>query len=110
MILRPPKSTRTDTLFPYTTLFRSLEQAQGACDALAQVTKAADGIDPLALLYVQSGLLMTAILLYARATATSGSKSERGSVQLDASKLLPEQQADHDMIIRLRNEIGRAHV
>src|SRR3546814_13841799 len=46
---------------------------------------------------------MTAILLYARATATSGSKSERGSVQLDASKLSPEQQADHDMIIRLRN-------
>src|SRR3546814_6303407 len=26
MIRRPPKSTRTDTLFPYTTLFRSLEQ------------------------------------------------------------------------------------
>src|SRR6056297_3712188 len=23
MILRPPRSTRTDTLFPYTTLFRS---------------------------------------------------------------------------------------
>src|SRR3546814_10944057 len=27
MIGRPPRSTRTDTLFPYTTLFRSLEQA-----------------------------------------------------------------------------------
>src|SRR3546814_21102694 len=25
MILRPPRSTRTDTLFPYTTLFRSTE-------------------------------------------------------------------------------------
>src|SRR3546814_15971606 len=25
MILRPPRSTRTDTLFPYTTLFRSRE-------------------------------------------------------------------------------------
>src|SRR3546814_4207182 len=25
MILRPPRSTRTDTLFPYTTLFRSVE-------------------------------------------------------------------------------------
>src|SRR3546814_14549748 len=25
MIRRPPRSTRTDTLFPYTTLFRSLE-------------------------------------------------------------------------------------
>src|SRR3546814_7543732 len=28
MILRPPRSTRTDTLFPYTTLFRS-EYADG---------------------------------------------------------------------------------
>src|SRR3546814_17091522 len=27
MILRPPRSTRTDTLFPYTTLFRSLSLA-----------------------------------------------------------------------------------
>src|SRR3546814_11288809 len=26
MIRRPPRSTRTDTLFPYTTLFRSWEQ------------------------------------------------------------------------------------
>src|SRR3546814_17226185 len=25
MILRPPRSTRTDTLFPYTTLFRSVD-------------------------------------------------------------------------------------
>src|SRR3546814_10195264 len=25
MILRPPRSTRTDTRFPYTTLFRSIE-------------------------------------------------------------------------------------
>src|SRR3546814_1989859 len=32
MIRRPPRSTRTDTLFPYTTLFRSLLQplADGA--------------------------------------------------------------------------------
>src|SRR3546814_4066941 len=27
MIRRPPRSTRTDTLFPYTTLFRSVAQA-----------------------------------------------------------------------------------
>src|SRR3546814_7744930 len=27
MIRRPPRSTRTDTLFPYTTLFRSSEDA-----------------------------------------------------------------------------------
>src|SRR3546814_12602358 len=29
MIRRPPRSTRTDTLFPYTTLFRSLSAADG---------------------------------------------------------------------------------
>src|SRR3546814_6393470 len=29
MIRRPPRSTRTDTLFPYTTLFRSPKTAQG---------------------------------------------------------------------------------
>src|SRR3546814_10849202 len=28
MIRRPPRSTRTDTLFPYTTLFRSVEVAR----------------------------------------------------------------------------------
>src|SRR3546814_7413600 len=30
MIRRPPRSTRTDTLFPYTTLFRSLDDARKA--------------------------------------------------------------------------------
>src|SRR3546814_9778561 len=30
MIRRPPRSTRTDTLFPYTTLFRGLDPAVGA--------------------------------------------------------------------------------
>src|SRR3546814_11669991 len=29
MIRRPPRSTRTDTLFPYTTLFRSSRRIQG---------------------------------------------------------------------------------
>src|SRR3546814_12080990 len=28
MIRRPPRSTRTDTLFPYTTLFRSVAQTR----------------------------------------------------------------------------------
>src|SRR3546814_18237518 len=30
MIRRPPRSTRTDTLFPYTTLFRSLSVPEAA--------------------------------------------------------------------------------
>src|SRR3546814_11338462 len=37
MILRPPRSTRTDTLFPYTTLFRSIYFGNaGACDSIAK--------------------------------------------------------------------------
>src|SRR3546814_13849711 len=32
MILRPPRSTRTDTLFPYTTLFRSHDEGGLAWD------------------------------------------------------------------------------
>src|SRR3546814_16345939 len=33
MIRRPPRSTRTDTLFPYTTLFRSLHLLHDAASA-----------------------------------------------------------------------------
>src|SRR3546814_2393891 len=32
MIRRPPRSTRTDTLFPYTTLFRSIASASQGVD------------------------------------------------------------------------------
>src|SRR3546814_12364071 len=50
MIRRPPRSTRTDTLFPYTTLFRShalqsLRQARGLRiigDAVLQCPRLAD--------------------------------------------------------------------
>src|SRR3546814_14142359 len=34
MLRRPPRSTRTDTLFPYTTLFRSVGTAAGDAPAL----------------------------------------------------------------------------
>src|SRR3546814_11223783 len=33
MIRRPPRSTRTDTLFPYTTLFRSADRLMAEADA-----------------------------------------------------------------------------
>src|SRR3546814_6292727 len=38
MIRRPPRSTRTDTLFPYTTLFRS-----GAGDSILDSDRRPDG-------------------------------------------------------------------
>src|SRR3546814_3701677 len=39
MIRRPPRSTRTDTLFPYTTLFRSTERTK-TWDLRANVRRA----------------------------------------------------------------------
>src|SRR3546814_11460166 len=49
MIRRPPRSTRTDTLFPYTTLFRSKVLAFSAF-APASLRDVADVILPIALL------------------------------------------------------------
>src|SRR3546814_9207409 len=37
MIRRPPRSTRTDTLFPYTTLFRSIVGMTGECAGYAEL-------------------------------------------------------------------------
>src|SRR3546814_8656447 len=47
MIRRPPRSTRTDTLFPYTTLFRSTGRAPGLAVVLV-------GDDPASAVYVGS--------------------------------------------------------
>src|SRR3546814_19188100 len=41
MIRRPPRSTRTDTLFPYTTLFRSLNAIPSS--AIARIEVLRDG-------------------------------------------------------------------
>src|SRR3546814_2293782 len=37
MIRRPPRSTRTDTLFPYTTLFRSIDLDRGDDDDIGDL-------------------------------------------------------------------------
>src|SRR3546814_1893498 len=43
MIRRPPRSTRTDTLFPYTTLFRSLRAAALSAAGRRRRAAPADG-------------------------------------------------------------------
>src|SRR3546814_20769896 len=43
MIRRPPRSTRTDTLFPYTTLFRSRPAAAGGARSKARMKVAVLG-------------------------------------------------------------------
>src|SRR3546814_1915500 len=46
MIRRPPRSTRTDTLFPYTTLFRSRAAWAGRSFRLANRQAGAAGRNP----------------------------------------------------------------
>src|SRR3546814_9612685 len=57
MIRRPPRSTRTDTLLPYTTLFRSRAEAEDLADSvfveydeLPAVTNVLKALEPDALL------------------------------------------------------------
>src|SRR3546814_12615691 len=47
MIRRPPRSTRTDTLFPYTTLFRSLESHAAPHDLVDLARNPATSCDTL---------------------------------------------------------------
>jgi hypothetical protein len=56
----------------------------------------------------ENALLMAAVLLYARATSTSGSMGERGSVDI-ASKLEEKQLIDHGALLDVRNR-ALAHV
>src|SRR3546814_1416516 len=43
MIRRPPRSTRTDTLFPYTTLFRSVVPCAVAADPNVEIAATLTG-------------------------------------------------------------------
>src|SRR3546814_13792422 len=81
MIRRPPRSTRTNTLFPYTTLFRSkLESLQDSWKEKAELALSKDRED--------------------LATAALVEKQKAGDM---AEKLKAE-------IAVLDDEIGRAHV
>src|SRR3546814_9245565 len=44
MIRRPPRSNRTDTLFPYTTLFRSVDDARNALQGQSRPPRSGAGL------------------------------------------------------------------
>src|SRR3546814_12595046 len=62
MIRRPPRSTRTDTLFPYTTLFRSPPPATKALDEILANHAAQD----FPKLVIRQRILERDLLRYAR--------------------------------------------
>src|SRR3546814_14122733 len=89
MIRRPPRSTRTDTLFPYTTLFRSCENELGPAIIIGATTGAqADKVfKPAKLMVERVSELREAFALTAWARSIKcGHRG--GTVQLIISKSL----------------------
>src|SRR3546814_16980944 len=59
IIRRPPRSTRTDTLFPYTTLFRSPADAVLKTSWLATLSKKINAVPSL---YLEAGAIHGCVL------------------------------------------------
>src|SRR3546814_18644194 len=94
MIRRPPRSTRTDTLFPYTTLFRSplakgAEQAGGSIEnALGRAIRTGKfGFDDLkrVALAVLAEIATASLSVGAGATSGGLAGGDRKSTRLNSS-------------------------
>src|SRR3546814_11046341 len=75
MIRRPPRSTRTDTLFPYTTLFRSAYGRRRFLDR----ARSGDGIDDLWQELAAAGLIGALV------PPEYGGSGDRKSTRLNSS-------------------------
>ena len=85
-----------------------LAQARTCCEALDALLLSPRKQGTLGRAAMEAALLQSAVVLYARATATGGKKGERGAVQI-RHKLAPKQRTDHDALIQIRNR-AIAHV
>src|SRR3546814_7241910 len=119
MIRRPPRSTRTDTLFPYTTLFRSVFERSAKSIRLTPEIKAAFGLSAdsvapndliRAILTAPVDLLFFGgIGTYVKATReTAAEVGDRGNdaVRIDAAQIRAKVVGEGANL----GEIGRAHV
>src|SRR3546814_4165190 len=89
MIRRPPRSTRTDTLFPYTTLFRSGSANAGSINGWSrhqQSTAEQDRPlpDDLARTGLPRGVLRGAVLLTGQDVAVFVGRSEEHTSELQS--------------------------
>src|SRR3546814_18089899 len=104
MIRRPPRPTRTDTLFPYTTLFRSLRRSP----ALVNVVN--EGSTTMEKIALVTGAQRPEVVAYARMLARQGQHIVPASTEwakaVDAALTLqPEGHSDRPLHYK---GIGRA--
>lgn len=85
-----------------------IAQAQSNVDALRPLLASSRGQGTIGRAATENALLFQAVILYARATATSGQSGERGSISI-LEKLDDAQRIDHKSLVDLRNR-AVAHV
>src|SRR3546814_6252835 len=99
MILRPPRSTRTDTLFPYTTLFRLAARADRLLNhILSDLNAMPPTMRRLAVIQFLSWFAMFILFIYATPVVAA--------YQFGATDPTPQAYNDGADWV----EIGRAHV
>src|SRR3546814_9978878 len=67
MLRRPPRSTRTDTLFPYTTLFRSIERSRERRRPIGTKSVALRGqhlVNKMGRMFIAGGVVFLAAALF----------------------------------------------
>src|SRR6056297_3057769 len=85
MIRRPPRSTRTDTLFPYTTLFRSISSDLAAATNIACQLVGQLGNGP-GLLSLEAASMPTAANLVAKVLSDEPSRQAAEAMMANGSE------------------------
>src|SRR3546814_15473676 len=111
MVRRPPRSTRTDTLFPYPTLFRSLGDGPGGEAEIGRARELGVAVP------LTRHLMARALLLQGRfddaldeALAEDVAPRYRGEAQRMAGKAFQAQGRMDEAAEAFGRKIGRAHV
>src|SRR3546814_5793975 len=112
MIRRPPRSTRTDTLFPYTTLFRSVNDRRAGLNQAPSAIATRNYAAAMERARVAAGNLANA---QARLQALNGQMAASTGAMATATQRFRAAQtaaaaASVSFATRLRGQIGRAHV
>src|SRR3546814_9136121 len=104
MIRRPPRSTRTDTLFPYTTLFRSeMPMAEVVLDFFDRLKSVSRGYASFEYEFVR----FEAADLVRLDVLVNGDKVDALASIVHRESAYPR---GRDLCERMQEEIGRAHV
>src|SRR3546814_11526253 len=109
MIRRPPRSTRTDTLFPYTTLFRSHNLGEVIDATLATIDNPAITLDEL-MAIVPGPDFPTGATMLGQGGARLAYATGRGSIMMRSNYILEAGRGDRQSIVLTAIPLDRTSV